>query len=102
LDLADDPALGYLEGKTIGDLIDAEQRATADVLAGNGRPVRCLRIETLDERVMGGLIMHFMLETILAAGMLGVDPFDQPAVDSGKARTRAYLAGEVAAHEATT
>jgi len=99
-DLADDPGLGYLEGKTIGDLIDAEQRATADVLAENGRPVRVFRLETLDERVLGGLLMHFMIETILAARILGVDPFDQPAVDAGKARARAYLAGETAAREA--
>ncbi len=44
--------------------------------------------------------MHFMIETILAAGMLGVDPFDQPAVDAGKARARAYLAGAANAAEA--
>ena len=37
-------------------------------------------------------MMHFMLETILAADLLGVDPFDQPAVEEGKQRTRAYLA----------
>jgi glucose-6-phosphate isomerase len=35
-----------------------------------------------------------MLETILAAHLLGVDPFDQPAVESGKMLTRRYLAGE--------
>ena len=28
--------------------------------------------------------MHFMLETIIAAHLLGVDPFDQPAVEEGK------------------
>ncbi len=39
--------------------------------------------------------MHFMLETILAAHLLGVDPFDQPAVESGKVLTRRYLAGEM-------
>ena len=39
-------------------------------------------------------MMHFMLETILAAHLLGVDPFDQPAVESGKMLTRRYLAGE--------
>ncbi len=99
--LADDAGLGYLDGKTIGDLIDAEQRATADVLAENGRPVRVFRLEGLDERVLGGLLMHFMIETILAARMLHVDPFDQPAVDAGKARARAYLAGERVATEAT-
>ncbi len=36
--------------------------------------------------------MHFMLETIIAAGLLGVDPFDQPAVEDGKVLARRYLA----------
>ena len=31
-------------------------------------------------------MMHFMLETILAAHLLGVDPFDQPAVELGSCR----------------
>ena len=100
--LADDPALDYLEGRTIGDLIDAEQRATADVLAEAGRPVRRFRLETLDERVMGGLLMHFMIETILAARLWGVEPFGQPAVEAGKIRARAYLAGDVGTAEAAT
>jgi len=37
-------------------------------------------------------MMHFMLETILAADLFGVDPFDQPAVELGKRLTRDHLA----------
>ncbi len=90
--LASDEALGYLSGRTMGDLMDAESRATAETLARNGRPTRLIRIESLDEAVLGGLMMHFMLETIIAAHLLGVDPFDQPAVEEGKVLTRQYLA----------
>jgi glucose-6-phosphate isomerase len=53
--------------------------------------VRTIDIETLDERALGALMMHFMLETILAGHLLDVDPFDQPAVESGKIITRRYL-----------
>ena len=35
--------------------------------------------------------MHFMLETIIAAHLLGVDPFDQPAVEEGKVLAKKYL-----------
>jgi glucose-6-phosphate isomerase len=35
--------------------------------------------------------MHFMLETIIAAHLMEVDPFDQPAVEQGKILTRQYL-----------
>ena len=45
-----------------------------------------------DERAIGALFMHFMLETILAAKLMGVDPLDQPAVEEGKKLARAYLA----------
>ncbi len=91
--LAADKALGYLAGRRIGDLMDAEQRATAETLARNGRPIRVIRLPRLDERAMGALMMHFMLETIIAARLMGVDPFDQPAVEEGKMLTRQYLDG---------
>jgi glucose-6-phosphate isomerase len=35
--------------------------------------------------------MHFMLETIIAAELWQVDPFDQPAVEEGKVLARQYL-----------
>ena len=90
--LADDPALDYLRGRAMGDLLDAEQRATAASLAERGCPVRRFHLARLDETTLGALLMHFMLETIIAADLLGVDAFDQPAVDRGKALAREYLA----------
>jgi len=89
--LAYDPSLGYLAGRSMGALMDAEGRATAETLMRNGRPTRLFRLARLDERAMGALLMHFMLETIIAAHLLGVDPFDQPAVEEGKVLTREYL-----------
>lgn len=92
--VAGDSALEYLSGRTIGDLCDAEQRATIQTLTDKGRPVRVFRLEDLDERRLGGLMMHFMLETVIAGALLGVDPYDQPAVEQGKILARDYLAGE--------
>jgi glucose-6-phosphate isomerase len=83
-----------LAGKTVGDLVAAQGRATADTLAKNGRPVRTIHVEKLDERALGALLMHFMLETIVAAHLLGVDPYDQPAVEEGKVLAKQYLAEE--------
>ena len=90
--LSGDPELAYLEGRALGDLMAAEQRATADSLARGGRPLRRIEIPRLDEPALGGLLMHFMLETIIAAGLMGVDPFGQPAVEQGKRLARDYLA----------
>ena len=90
---AGDRELGYLAGRTMGDLFAAEQEATVETLARHARPVRVLRLTRLDERAMGALFMHFMLETIIAAELAGVDPFDQPAVEEGKRLARDRLAG---------
>jgi glucose-6-phosphate isomerase len=38
--------------------------------------------------------MHFMIETILTAFGLGIDPFDQPAVESGKVLARQILSSD--------
>lgn len=81
-----------LADKTIGDLVDAEARATIDTLIRNNRPVRTFMLPKLDERTLGALFMHFMLETIIAGKVIGVDPFDQPAVEEGKVLARQYLA----------
>jgi glucose-6-phosphate isomerase len=81
-------------GRTIGDLVAAQGRATAETLAKNGLPVRTFHIETIDERSLGELLMHFMLETVIAAHLLGVDAFDQPAVEEGKVLAKQYLAGK--------
>jgi glucose-6-phosphate isomerase len=81
-------------GRRIGDLVAAQGRAMADTFARNGRPTRRIQIERLDERAMGELLMHFMLETILTGYAMGVDPFDQPAVEEAKLLAKRYLVGE--------
>ena len=45
----------------------------------------------LDEVRLGALFQHFMLETAIAAELLGVDAYDQPAVEDGKQRTQAFM-----------
>jgi glucose-6-phosphate isomerase len=89
---ADTLGLGYLAGKPMGDLVDAEARATAQTLSRNGRPVRTIHLPKIDARGIGALMMHFMLETILMGKLMGVDPFDQPGVEEGKVLARQYLA----------
>lgn len=90
-DLTADPQLSYLSGRTVGDLVAAQGRATIDALVQNGRPVRHIALNQIDERALGALLMQFMLETIILGDMLEVDPFGQPAVELGKKLTREYL-----------
>ena len=92
--LAEEIGAGYLRGRSIGELIAAQARATAAMLTDAGRPVRRLSVPAADARAVGALMMHFMLETVVAAHLLGVDPFDQPAVERGKGLVRRYLESE--------
>ncbi len=90
-ELAADAGAEYLAGRTTGDLMAAEQEATIDSLRAHGRPVRRIDVTRVDAAALGALMVHFMLETVTACFMLGVDPFDQPAVDDGKERARVRL-----------
>lgn len=82
----------YIAGRTIGDIVTAQQRATATTLADKAIPVRFITLKTLDAATMGALLMHFMCETIAAAALLNVNAFDQPAVEQSKNLTRQYIA----------
>lgn len=73
------------------DPLAAEQRATAARLIGKGSPTRIIRRQRLDEDVLGALLMHFMLETVIAADLFAVNAFDQGAVEDAKVLARRYL-----------
>ena len=88
---ADDAALAPLAGHMMGNLVDAEARGTMDVLAEAGRPVRHMHVAKISDESLGALLMHFQLETIYAADGLGINAFDQPAVEAGKIRAMQYL-----------
>jgi len=92
-DLAKIAGAEYLAGHTTGDLLAAEQEATIESLLAQARPVRRIAVSRVDEAALGALMAHFMLETVMAAFLLGVDAFDQPAVEDGKVRARARLQG---------
>ncbi len=81
----------FMGGRTVGDVVDAQAHAMPEALARAGRPVRTFDLATLDEKSLGAVLMHFMIETILAGRLLGVDPFDQPAVELAKILTKERL-----------
>jgi len=91
-----------LVGHTVGDLMDAEMRATVDTLNGHGVPTRLWWVPKVDAEAVGAMMVETMLETLLVAHAYGIDPYGQPAVEDGKALAKRYLAarragaGEVA------
>ena len=86
--------LGYLGGHSLGELLDAERRATAEALRQGGRPSITLELERVDARALGALFMLFQIATVYAGALYGVDPLDQPGVELGKQLTYGLLGRE--------
>lgn len=89
--LAAKAGVGFIGGKAIGDIVDAQGHAIAEALNKAGRPVRTIDVTNLDAHAAGALLMHFMMETIVAGRLLNLDPFDQPAVELAKILTKQRL-----------
>ncbi|MCA0369576.1 MAG: glucose-6-phosphate isomerase [Proteobacteria bacterium] len=90
-DLSLDPRLSYFSSRTVGDLLAAEQEATLMCLRSAKRPVRTLCMDDVTPQTLGALMMHAFLEVILAAELMGIDAFSQPAVEEGKILTRQFM-----------
>ncbi len=71
-------------GKNLSQIVEVEQETTIETINRKGLPIRVFSIETLDEEVLGGLMMQMFLETILIARYKNINPFDQPAVELRK------------------
>lgn len=80
-------ALSYLGGATLGNLLDAERRATTEALRRRGRPSMTLHLGAVTPSSLGGLLMLFQVATVYAGSLYGVDPLNQPGVELGKVLT---------------
>jgi glucose-6-phosphate isomerase len=87
--------IAYLAGHRMGDVMRATSEATATTLAKAGVPLRVAR-GALTPESLAAWFARQMLETLLVAILLDVDPYSQPAVEEGKRLTRAALAGRTA------
>jgi glucose-6-phosphate isomerase len=85
------PAVAPLAGHGLGELLLAEFEATRATLTRHGRPHRTLSLPPEDPAALGELIVLLEMETVALAELLGVNPFDQPAVEEGKKLAREFL-----------
>lgn len=65
-ELAQRFGVDYLAGHSLDDVFHAEARATYGTLRANKRPVARITIDRIDEARIGALMMHAMLEVIVA------------------------------------
>lgn len=90
-DLAAAIGMDYLGGLAIGDIIDAQAKATQKSLINYGVATRHMALVDDSEYTIGALLQHFMMETAFMAGLMGVDAFNQPGVEESKQITREIL-----------
>ena len=83
--------INYFVNKKMGDLMQAEQKATIDTFKLNRFSFRQIHLKNIDEFSIGRLMAFSMMETIAACIYFEVDPFAQPAVEQGKKLTKQYL-----------
>lgn len=88
-------AFSPLEGGSLNGLLTAEFEATRDTLAHSGVPNVTLNLSRISPETIGALMFLFEIVTTQMGYILGINPFDQPAVEDGKKKTMAILKGEV-------
>lgn len=84
-------SFAYLNNHTVHDAVHASFVGTAESLRSKGRLIRTFGIDDYTPQALGALMMHFIIETVFASYLLDVNPYNQPAVEDYKIRTKAFL-----------
>ncbi len=83
--------LAFLAGKTFGQLLKAERRATEYALCKAQRPNITITLPTVNAYTVGALLHFFEMATAYTGEMLRINTFDQPGVEEGKLATFALM-----------
>ena len=83
--------IGYLGGKSINDLINAEADSTRVALADYSRPTMTISLEKIDEYNVAQLLYMLEVQTAIAGELYNINTFDQPGVEQAKNYTYALM-----------
>tara|TARA_B110000971_G_scaffold175942_1_gene181260 strand:+ start:429 stop:1586 length:1158 start_codon:yes stop_codon:yes gene_type:complete len=85
------PTHDYLKNKDLNQIIYAQKLATEKIFVKKKIPFRSFEINLRNEKTLGELFSFFILETILLARALKLDPYNQPSVELIKTETKKFL-----------
>lgn len=77
--------------RTFADLFNIERIASTIALTSYQCPNETITISEINENIIGKIFMFFILKTIFMGGLMGVSPYNQPAVESIKIGVKAIL-----------
>ena len=83
--------INYLHNKDLFEIRNAQKEALIRTLKKNKIPFREFKIKKCNEETLGQLFAYFILETSIVGKILGINPFDQPAVEQVKKFTKMIL-----------
>tara|TARA_B100000780_G_scaffold101269_1_gene70724 strand:- start:586 stop:1743 length:1158 start_codon:yes stop_codon:yes gene_type:complete len=85
------PTHNYLKNKDLNQIIYAQKIATENIFLKKKIPFRSFEVNLRSEKTLGELFSFFILETILLARALKLDPYNQPSVELIKTETKKIL-----------
>ena len=84
-------SMKFLKNRRLGDIIKAQCDATKKIFKSRNIPFRNFIFNKSSEEELGMVFTFFVLETILLARLMNINPFDQPAVEQVKIETNKIL-----------
>ena len=81
----------FLKNKTLSVIKNAQKNAVIKVFREKKIPFREFEINEFNERTLGELFSFFIIETAILGKLLGINPFNQPAVERVKRITKKFL-----------
>ena len=81
----------FLNKKKLSKIKNAQKDALIKVFNEQNIPFREFKIKTINEEILGKLFSLFIVETIIIGKLLGINPYDQPAVEKVKNYTKQKL-----------
>ena len=81
----------FLNKKNINTIKIAQKNALIDTFKKNKIPFREFKIKDINEEVLGNLFTYFMLETVIIGKLIKINPYNQPAVEQVKVKTKKLI-----------
>jgi len=83
--------IGYLCGKTVNDLMNAEADSTRVALTDYKRPNVTITVPKVNSYYIGQLLYMLEVQTAIAGALYNIDTFNQPGVEQAKNYTYALM-----------
>ena len=89
--LRDSSPIKVMDGKKLSEVVSATQKGVLEAHKKAKLPIIKIEVDELNEFTLGELFYFFEISCATACYLTGVNPFNQPGVESYKAETRVAL-----------